>query len=222
MTEETRPMQQRSARVERKREQARQEILAAAQALLLRGGVDAVTLTSVAAVLGMTKQALYHYFPSKEALVRSLVAALVDTEIETLIGAIKDVDSGKKSLGTLIRAFYNHYIPRLDAFRFVYCQSQLYSANGAELDQDTIQKEINPRTRQLFDLLEARITDSAASIAERKRMRKLAFTAWVSALGLVTMLGVADAVNDPLVHSDEDLLDTLSSVFDDAVIRWGN
>jgi AcrR family transcriptional regulator len=170
----------------------------------------------------MTKQAIYHYFPSKEALVRSLVAALVDTEIETLIGAIKDVDSGSKSLGTLIRAFYNHYIGRLDAFRFVYCQSQLFSGDGAELDQDTIQKDINPRTRHLFDVLEARIIATAASEAEHKRVRTLAFTAWVSALGLVTMLGVADAVNDPLVHSDEDLLHTMSSVFDDAVTRWAD
>ena len=222
MTKKTGGLRRRSPRVERKREQARQEILEVAQTILLQGGVDAVTLASVAAELGMTKQALYHYFPSKEALVRSLVAALVDTEIETLIGAIKDVDSGSKPLGTLIRAFYNHYIGRLDAFRFVYCQSQLYSGDSAELDQNTIQKDINPRTRHLFDVLESRISDSAASNAEHKRMRELAFTAWVSALGLVTMLGVADAVNDPLVHSDEDLLHTMSSVFDDAVTRWAD
>jgi len=82
-----------------------------------------------------------------------------------------------KTLGTLIRAFYNHYIGRLDAFRFVYCQSQLYSGNAAELDQDTIQKEINPRTRHLFDVLESRIADSTASKSQRIRMRKLAFTA---------------------------------------------
>ena len=170
----------------------------------------------------MTKQALYHYFPSKEALARSLVAALVDNEIAALIVAIKEVDSGKKSLGTLIHAFYDHYRGRLDAFRFVYCQSQLYRGSGAGLDQDTIQKEINPSTRHLFDVLEAQIADSSASKAQRKRMRKLAFTAWVSALGLVTMLGVADAVDDPLVHSDEDLLDAMSSVFDDATDRWSN
>jgi len=52
-------------------------------------------------------------------------------------------------------------------------------------------------------------------------MRQLAFTAWVSALGLMTMLGVADAVDDPLVHSDEDLLNTLSDVFDGAASNWG-
>ena len=189
---------------------------------MTKEGVDGVTLASVAGRLNLTKQALYHYFPSKEALGRSLVAALVETEIDALIIAIEDVDLGKKTLGTLIRAFYNHYIGRLDAFRFVYCQSQLYSGNSAELDQDTIQKEINPTTRHLFDVLEARIADSRASKPERIRMRKLAFTAWVSALGLVTMLGVVDAVNDPLIHSDEDLLDTMSSVFDDAAFGWAN
>ena len=222
MNEKTTAMRQRSARVERKHAQARKEILEVAQAILLQGGADAVTLASVAGELGMTKQALYHYFPSKEALARSLVAALVDNEIEALIAIVKDVDSGKKTLGTLIRAFYDHYIDRLDAFRFVYCQSQLYKGTGAGLDQDTIKKEINPSTRQLFDVLEAQIADSSASETQRKHMRELAYTAWLSALGLVTMLGVADAVNDPLVHSDEDLLDAMSSVFDDATVRWAN
>jgi hypothetical protein len=33
------------------------------------------------------------------------------------------------------------------------------------------------------------------------------------------MLGVADANNDPLVHSDEALLDALSDVFDGASVR---
>lgn len=210
----------RSVRVERKHEQARQEILAVAQDILLQKGPEAVTLASVAGELGMTKQALYHYFSSKEALSRSLVAALVENEIEALIVAIEEVDSGKKSLGTLIRAFYKHYRGRLDAFRFVYCQSQLYGGAGAELDSETIRQDINPRTRHLFDVLEARIANSSASKPKRHRMRELAFTAWLSALGLVTMLGVADAVNDPLVHSDEDLLEAMSSVFDAAAISW--
>lgn len=210
----------RSARVEQKYEQARQDILEVAQRILLKGGMEAVTLASVAGELSMTKQALYHYFPSKEALVRSLVTTLVNDEIETLIAAIEDVDSGADALGTLIRAFYNHYIERLDAFRSVYCQSQLYSASGSGIDEDTVRNEINPRTRHLFDVLEDRISRSSASKAERARMRQLAFTAWLSALGLLTMLGVADAVNDPLVHKDEELLDTLSTVFDEAAAKW--
>ena len=205
---------QPSARVAHKREQARREILETAQAILSEGGVEAVTLASVAGELGMTKQALYHYFPSKEALVRGLITTLLDDEIDTLIAAVEAVSDGEKILGTLIRAFYAHYIDRLDAFRTVYCQSQLYASTGTAIDEATLRDEIHPRTRQLFDVLEERIAGSAASAAERRRMRQLAFTAWTSALGLMTMLGVADATNDPLVHSDQTLLDTLAGVFD--------
>ena len=207
---------QPSPRVKQKYAQARQEVLETALALLQSGGVEAVTLAAVAGEMGMTKQALYHYFSSKEDLVRSLVTTLLDAEIEALIGAIEKVESGAESLGTLIRAFYEHYVGRLDAFRSIYCQSQLYSSPGPTLDADTVKEEINPRTRHLFDVLEERIAGSSASKDRRERMRRLAFSAWLSALGLMTMLGVADALNDPLVHSDEDLLDTLADVFDEA------
>lgn len=206
----------RSVRVEQKYERARQEILQAAHDILLEGGVEAVTLSSVAGKLNMTKQALYHYFVSKEALVKNLVTTLLDDEIETLISAVEDSGSGADALGKLIRAFYDHYISRLDAFRTVYCQSQLYSEPELGIDEETIRKEINPRTRHLFDILEDRISGTSASQSDRRRMRQLAFTAWLSALGLLTMLGIADATHDPLIHSDEDLLDTLSSVFDSA------
>jgi AcrR family transcriptional regulator len=205
-----------SARVARKHEQVRQEILAAAQSILLQGGPETVTLASVAGELGMTKQALYHYYASKEALLRALVTTLLDDEIETLIEAVEAMNLGKKTLSTLIKAFYNHYINHLDAFRSVYCQSQLYRGADSAIDEDTLRDEINPRTRHLFDILEARIATSPKSKAQRERLRQLAFTAWLSALGLMTMLGVAEALDDPLIHSDEDLLSTLSDVFDSA------
>lgn len=216
MAREPRSERQPSPRVQQKRLQARQEILQAARDILREGGVDAVTLASVAGALGMTKQALYHYFPSKDALMRSLVTALIDDEVETLVTAIEATDAGDSSLGELIRAFYDHYINNLDAFRTVYCQSQLYSAPHLGMDPTTVRDQINPRIRSLFDSLEARLAGKTRSKQKRERMRRLAYTAWTSALGLVTMLSVADAVDDPLLHSDEDLLKTLSSVFDKA------
>jgi AcrR family transcriptional regulator len=212
----------RSPRVEKKREQARQEILETAQLLMRNGGVEAVTLASVAGELGMTKQAIYHYFPSKEALIRRLVTTLVDDEVNALLGAVEAADSGESTLGTLVRAFYDHYIDNLDALRFIYCQSQLYAAPDHGMDQDTVREEINPRTQHLFDELESRLSaDRKLSGAKRDRLRRLAFTAWTSALGLLTMLGIADALDDPLVHSKEDLIDTLTEVFNNTVSMKG-
>ena len=216
MVKEISDRRQRSPRVARKYARAQQDILEVAERILLDKGADAVTLASVAQALGMTKQAIYHYFPSKEALVRKLVTTLLDGEIEALINAVETAKPDVNPLGILIRAFYEHYAGRLDAYRFVYCQSQLLSAHGAMLDKDTLRDDINPRTRHLFDVLEERLAKKGASKGERERLRRLAFSAWTSALGLVTMLGVADATNDPLIHADQDLLASLSSVFDRA------
>ncbi|MGA8259737.1 MAG: helix-turn-helix domain-containing protein [Arenicellales bacterium] len=205
-----------SPRVARKHERNRQEILQTARAILRQGGLDAVTLASVAGELGLTKQALYHYFPSKEALVRSLVVTLLEEEIEALAAAIAHEESDTRVLGAMIRAFYTHYIGRLDAFRAVYCQPQLHPASSTIIDEDALRDDINPRTRGLFDALEARLAGASRNKAERARMRRLAFTAWLSALGLLTMLGLAEATRDRLLHSDEDLLDTLAGAFDEA------
>ena len=210
---------QPSARIQHKREQARQEILQVARTLLREGGVEAVTLAAVAGELSMTKQSLYHYFSSKEALVRSLVTTLLDDEIKVLTAAVEASGGAENTLGTLIRAFYGHYIKNLDAFRIVYCRSQLFAAHNDRIDVQTLRDEINPRTRHLFDILERRMISGDVSGEERSRMRQLAFVAWSSALGLLTMLGIADANNDPLIHSDEALLDALSNVFDSASVQ---
>jgi AcrR family transcriptional regulator len=219
MTTKTSGHRPGSLRVRQKREQVRLDILQAAQEILGEQGVDDLTLAAVAGRLGMTKQALYHYFPSKEALVNSLVTTLLDEEVEVLVAAVERAAAGDNILGTLIRAFYAHYIDRLDAFRTIYCQSQLYSAPGLPLDTGTLRDQINPRTRHLFDVLEDRIAGASVSKVKRARARQLAFTAWLSALGLLTMLGVADATRDPLVHADTDLLETLSTVFGAATDR---
>ena len=207
-----------SPRVREKRRQARREILDAARRLLREEGIEAVTLASVASQLGMTKPALYHYFPTKDALVGSLVTSLLNEEIEALIEAVEAEDDVARILGTLIRAFYRHYIRRLDAFRLVYCHSQLGPAVDLGMNPETIRDEINPRTRHLFDVLEARLAGAGVSEAGRHEARRLAFTAWTSALGLLTMLSVSDATQDPLVHDDADLLDTLAGVFDRAAL----
>lgn len=211
---EKKKLRQTSPRIARKRRQVRGEIIGAARDLLHDQGVDGVTLASVAGELGMTKQGLYHYYASKEALLRALISTLIDEEIEALVAAVQAEKNRAKVLGTLIRAFYDHYVERFDAFRIVYCQSQLSTGTGVALDPETIRKEINPRTRKLFDVMEERLAKRGASEKKRRQLRELAFAAWVSALGLMTMLSVADASRDPLIHPDRVLLDSLTGVFE--------
>lgn len=208
-----------SPRVTQKREQVEREILKIAQSILTKDGPRAVTLASVAGRMGMTKQSLYHYFSSKEALSRALVANLLEQEVESLLAAVAKQKSGERVLGALIKAFHGHYVDKLGAFRAIYCSTQMSAPFKSNLDEITLREKIHPRTRQLFDVLERRIAEEGASRAERNRARQLAFTAWTSALGLMTMLGVADATDDPIMHPEKALLNTLSKVFDNAASR---
>lgn len=208
-----------SPRIRQKRRQARQDILDTARRVLAEQGLDAVTLTGVANELGMTKQALYHYFPSKDALLNTLLTALFDAEIDALVAAVQAEPDADRILSTLIRAFYAHHVADLDAFRLLYCESQRVSAPEHGFGPEVIRDRINPRTRDLFDILESRLVQRRVSKSRRLQLRRLAFTAWTSALGLLTILSVTDNTGDPLIHSDTSLLETLGEVFDSAAVR---
>lgn len=66
----------RGGRVARKREQRVRAILAIAAELLGERGYERVSLEDVAERLDLTKASLYHYFPSKDALVSAAIDGL--------------------------------------------------------------------------------------------------------------------------------------------------
>jgi len=64
---------------------AKQHILAAAQGVFARHGFRQTSMAMAAAEAGLTRQALYHHFASKEAL----FAALVDAMHEAALAAVR-------------------------------------------------------------------------------------------------------------------------------------
>ncbi|KUF18996.1 MULTISPECIES: TetR/AcrR family transcriptional regulator [Streptomyces] len=63
---------------ERRRAVAVQEIVSAAEAHIAEDGPHGLSLRAVARSLGMTVQALYHYFPSRDDLVTALITKAYD------------------------------------------------------------------------------------------------------------------------------------------------
>ncbi|MFG2651651.1 TetR/AcrR family transcriptional regulator [Streptomyces sp. NPDC048436] len=75
---------------ERRRRAATQEILDAAESHITEHGPHALSLRAVARSLGMTVQALYHYFPSRDSLVTALVTKAYDDLADAVHGAAQD------------------------------------------------------------------------------------------------------------------------------------
>jgi len=73
---------------ERRRATAVREILDAAEQHLAEHGPQALSLRAIARSLGMTVQALYHYFPNRDALLTALITKAYDDLADAVQAAV--------------------------------------------------------------------------------------------------------------------------------------
>lgn len=201
----------------RRRDRSRGEILDAARRVLLRKGIAATTLDAVAREAGLSKAALYYYFPSKDALFFELVFGTLQSHAQAVHDAVEDVDSGGDALRAIVRESVGAFAPRLDDFRLAFLHGQVAGQGTVHFDDAQF-----ARIRPLNDLWFA---GAARKLAAGRRGRRgragveprlLAFLAYVSAIGLLTMKGMVESVDDPLLYSDEQLVEGLARVFEAA------
>ncbi len=79
---------------QRRRAAATQEILDAAEQHITAHGPAALSLRAVARSLGMTVQALYHYFPNRDALVTALITKAYDDLADAVQTAVDTAADG--------------------------------------------------------------------------------------------------------------------------------
>lgn len=92
---------------ERRRATAAREIVDAAERHLAEHGPAALSLRAVARDLGMTVQALYHYFPNRDALVTALVTKGYDdlaAAVQSAVGTAGDASDGSAGVPRLVVA----------------------------------------------------------------------------------------------------------------------
>jgi AcrR family transcriptional regulator len=201
----------RLARQQRRRERSREEILDAARKVLLKSGVAAMTLEAVASEAGISKTGLYYYFSSKDALVFELVFSTLEGHAQAVQSAVATAETGGEALGAIMRETVHAYAPKMDDFRLAFMFGQVAGSAGVQWSPDQFAR-IRP--------LNAMIFSGAAALIEKRQTgggkiepRLLAFLAYLSALGLLTMKGMVEAQGDPLIYSDERLIDGFTQLF---------
>jgi AcrR family transcriptional regulator len=201
----------REARRERRRDQSRAEILAAARRVLLSSGVAAMTLDAVATEAGMSKTGLYYYFRSKEALVFELVYGVLERQSRAVHDAVERTVDGGAALGAVIGATVEAFAPQLDDFRLAFLFGQVAGAGALRWDAEQFE-----RIRPLNELLLAGTTARLGGEGPERpavEPRLMAFLAYLSAIGLLTMKGMVERMDDPLLYSDAELVEGFSRVF---------
>jgi AcrR family transcriptional regulator len=206
----------REARIERRRDQTRTEILDTARDAILRRGLAGFTLAEVAEELALTKPALYYYFDSKEALLfEVLLREWVESAAEVQ-AAVEATASGADAVVQLMRTVFNRYRDRLELFMLHYRLGpggEFAGIVGAEELE-----RIHPINDMLYGGAETRLRADrrAGRFPKNRDPRRFAFTAHMAVVGLLNMKAISVSADDPLIHSDDDLIDDLCRTFRDA------
>ena len=211
------PAEARIARRERRRERSREEIVDAARRVLLERGVADTTLEAVAREVGLTKAALYYYYPSKDALLFEIIFGAMAAQSHAIHEAVARAKDGGAALRAIIRSTFTAYAARLDDFRLTFLHGQVARPGSVHAPP-----ELLARIRPLNDLAFAGASELLAADAKLGRNRArvdprmMAFLANIAAIGLLTVKGAVESVGDPLLYSDEDLVEGLSRIFETA------
>ncbi len=205
-------------RRERKREQAREEILAATGRVLLREGLAALTVDAVARELELTKAALYYYFPSKEALLIEVLFRWYAEEAHVISEAVEQTESGAEALCAIVRTVIDYYAGKLDRFRLVYLHAQVFGR--VELPPEHLER-VRPLNALTYGGAEQRLARErkAGRLPDDVNPRRLAFSAHMAALGYLTMKGMVESAGDPLIHSDAEMIAELCRTFSNAASK---
>jgi AcrR family transcriptional regulator len=204
----------RSGLQERRRADNVNDILEAARELVGSDGPGALTLSAVASRVGLTTPALYHYFESKRALLQDLIAAETGAEAEMLVEtALRWRGDEAELVGEIVRAMYHHYRPNLSAFRLIYMHLQIGAPSSTGMDRALLAR-LHPHSKAMFDALEAVLErgKAAGRVAVDTHTRRAVVAAHAAAVGLLTMIGLAERADDPLRHTDDVLLRALSDL----------
>ncbi|MFG2479781.1 TetR/AcrR family transcriptional regulator [Streptomyces fagopyri] len=118
----------------RRRATAVQEILDAAERNIAEHGPAALSLRAIARSLGMTVQALYHYFPSRDDLVTALIAKAYGDLADAVQAAVDAATDASARERVLVAADgYRHWaIAHPERFQLLYGTPLRYYAAPVE------------------------------------------------------------------------------------------
>ncbi|WP_170603659.1 TetR/AcrR family transcriptional regulator [Ruegeria arenilitoris] len=180
-----------------------QKIILAAQGLLTNSGLGAVSFDTIARELGIAKQSVLYWFPSKSDLLAAMFVDWLDAEAMEAEDSLASVLTPNEAIDVFVRSILRFHTDNLDRFRMMYLAPQTLKAGMQEVRNGDVLAKIHATTSQLYGALAARLDESP------DQARQTAFAIHSAALGLVLMLGLAEGIGDPLAHSQDDILTAL-------------
>lgn len=180
-------------------------ILHVAADLLRSGGPNALTFDAVASRLGVTKQAVLYWFPSKVALFTELAVPELRREAHTARDAVAGAADAGDAARRVVRALIGFHLADLARFRLMYLAFQIGPDGDARRTAAQMAAEVHPVTSDMYGAV-------AEALGGGGDARETAVALHMAALGHVLMVALTDAIQDPLRHAPEALAGRLAAV----------
>lgn len=189
----------------------RETIVKEAMKIVGRHGTSALTFQAIASALGVSKQAIIYWYPTKWEMIADICLPLMREEAEALLPAVAPATGAAQSIDLFVRAFVRHYLPRLPQFRLLYSSSPIEVSEPNAADQQSALAPIHRVTSSVYSALEGKIA-ADADFVTGVSPRRVAVAVHMAAVGLVTMFAAADALGDPMVHAPDDMVEAMVAV----------
>jgi len=122
---------------ERRRQQTREHLLAAAAEVFAARGFHGATLDEVAAVAGFTKGAVYSNFKNKEDLFLALFKANYDREMDAIRGALADSEVPPEArISEFVALIRDQTTQAGRNFNLLYQEFSLYAARNSAVREE--------------------------------------------------------------------------------------
>lgn len=186
----------------------REAILEHARRIVAAHGTQALTFQALAEELGVSKQAIIYWYPSKWELLREVAVQGLRAEADATTAAIGAARTAPEAIERFVRALVRFHLADLGRFRMLYLAAQFDRRAAETADLGEVLGPIHATTSQMYGALESRLAADRDFVAG-ENPRRMAVAAHMAGIGLLTMVALADTVNDPLAHRTEDMVESL-------------
>jgi hypothetical protein len=131
--------------------------------------------------------------------------------------AVERAETGAAALRAVITETICSFATQMDDFRLTFLHAQVARPGSVKVTAEQL-----ARLRPLNDLSYAGTASRLAGDCQRARGRArveprlLAFLAQAAAIGVLTFKGMVESADDPLLYTDQQLIDALCRIFEAA------
>ncbi|MEO9573549.1 MAG: TetR/AcrR family transcriptional regulator [Roseobacter sp.] len=179
------------------------KILSVSQELLASDGLGAVSFDAIARELGLSKQAVLYWFPSKGDLLAAMFVDWLGAEAHEAERSLESADTANEAVELFVRAITRFHMGDLDRFRMMYLAPQMLKTGVQEAKNTDALERIHSTTSRMYGAFAAHLGGPL------EQSRQSAFAIHSAALGLIMMFGLSEGIGDPLKHSEDDLVTAL-------------